>query len=156
MTHVMKNSDILPWGTLLYSSLPQRKWSSFLKGCFSCWLMMHGYNKENVLWILTKPFNSSLTVPTTLPTSKDTTGRACILFPGLMSLHLQQQPMADLGSSQAALQGSWPHLATKYWVNLNISGNLASDVDNSPFRGIPELGYPQCSSKSSEDLLISD
>lgn len=60
--------------------------------------------------------------------------------------------MADLGSGQAAGQGAWPYLATKYSVNLNMLGNLASDVDDSPFRGIPELGHPQCSSESSDNF----
>lgn len=88
---LMKNADILPWGTLLRSSLPYRNWGPFLKDCVSFWLMKHGYDKQKDPWILTKRYNSSLTVPTTLPNSEYTTGAACGPFPGVMSLQLQRQ-----------------------------------------------------------------
>lgn len=121
---LMKNSDTLPWGTLLHSRLPHRKRSSFLKGWFSSWLMNRAYNKENVLWILTKSLSSSLS----------------------SNYSTLQEGRAPFSQGWC----SWPHVATKYGVNLNISGNLALDVDDSPFREIPELGLPLCSSKSSE------
>lgn len=35
--------------------------------------------------------------------------------------------------------GSWPFLATKYWVNLSILGNLASSVDDFPIQTHPNV-----------------